>query len=156
MMLNKWWKKSPRVLQATCKLNLHISNVIWNLLLLHASQLFKTYNSNLTFLKAKYGGKSQDFNTKDFCKTINYIQDHFQTRNFNYTAVESSGKPWKGKSQKQISRQVLVDLLFIGRNIFCPQPTTHVLCFHFTSAQWAGNFVVSWPEVGIRIIQRKF
>ena len=92
MMLNKWWKKSPSVLQATCKINLHISNVIWNLLLLHASQLFKTYNSNLTFPKAKYGEKSQDFNTKDFCKTINYIQDHFQTRNFNYTAVESPGR----------------------------------------------------------------
>ena len=131
MMLNKWWKKSPSVLQATCKLNLHISNVIWNLLLLHASQLFKTYNSNLTFLKAKYGGKSQDFNTNDFCKTINYIQDHFQTRNFNYTAVESPGR---GSHRNKFQDKCLL-IYFLSAEIFFALSRRHTFYVFISQVQ---------------------
>lgn len=67
-----------------------MSRIISNQLL-HPSHLFDTYNSGLTFLKAKHWGKGQDFNNEGFSKTIRFIQDHFQTRNFNCAAAESPG-----------------------------------------------------------------
>ena len=130
-MLNKWWKKSPSVLLATCKLNLHISHVIWNLVLLHASQLYKTYKSNLTFLKVKYGGKSQDFNTKDFSKTINFIQDHFQTRNFNCIVVES---PERGSHRSKFQDKCLF-IYFLSAEIFFALSRRHMFYVFISQVQ---------------------
>ena len=59
--------------------NRGMSRVIWNLLLLHTSKVFcrlDTYDSNLTFLKAR--GNSHDYNTdQGSSKTGRFIRHHF-------------------------------------------------------------------------------
>ena len=58
------------------------------------------------------------------------------------------------KPQKQISKQLLVCLPFMGRNIFLPMADdqTVSIIFCFNSAECAGNFAVYSPEVSLRII----
>ena len=104
---------------------------IWTLVLLHASQLYETYNSNLTFLKAKYGGKSQDFNTKDFSKTINFIQDNFQTRNFNCTVGES---PERGSHRSKFHNKRLF-IYFLSAELFFALSRRHTFYVFISQVQ---------------------
>ena len=62
-------------------------------------------------LKAKRWKKSQDFNTYGFSKTNKSLKIIFSWETWTVLL---------GKSQKQISRQVLVCLLFIVSKIFWP------------------------------------
>ena len=90
-----------------CLMNTLLSCVIWNLLVLHALQLFKTYNSDLTFLKAKCWGKSQDFNTKGFSYWDYWIYSRsFSDKNFNCTAVEDRGS---GSHRSEFQDKCLFD-----------------------------------------------
>ena len=101
-----------------------MSRIISNQLL-HPSHLFDTYNSGLTFLKAKHWGKGQDFNNEGFSKTIRFIQDHFQTRNFNCAAAESPGVL---AHRSKFQDKCLFFLLFISGNIFLPTADDQKFC----------------------------
>ena len=84
---NTWSEKSPSLpfvaRQETLLLRLLkidaskicVSRVIWNFTHIESFFIVNTYNSNITFSKAREN--SYDFNTEGFSKTCWFIQDHF-------------------------------------------------------------------------------
>ena len=113
-----------------------MSRIISNQLL-HPSHLFDTYNSGLTFLKAKHWGKGQDFNNEGFSKTIRFIQDHFQTRNFNCAAAESPGV----LAHRSKFQDKCLFFYFLSAGIFfCLQLMTKSFVFLFHKCRISSEF----------------
>ena len=102
--------------------------------------LFTSCNGDLTFFNA--GRKVMILIPKVFLRLLQSFEAIFRRER----QLHLSG------SRKRISRQVLFVYRLSAEIFFAYGRRPNVLRFRFKSAEWAGNFVVRSPEVGLSII----
>ena len=118
--------------------NICMSRVIWSLLLLYTSKVFSrlnTYNSNLTFSKAR--GNSHDYNTEVFLSLVDSFEIIFKDKKLHLH--------YSGSHRSEF--QALLIVYFLLADIFCLKPVIKCFTFSLQKCKMSREFclfTVSW------------